>query len=67
MTTSEPAFLDTNILVYAAALLKKYEVTRQEVFDLNLVATMLSNNLKRIYTYNRDHFIKFTEVEVLTP
>ena len=48
-------------------LLKRYEVTRQEIFDLQLVATMLSNNVTRLYTYNKDDFVKFKEIEVLSP
>jgi hypothetical protein len=51
MTTSETSLLDT----------------KQEIFDLQLVATMLSNNVSRLYTYNKDDFIKFKEIEVLTP
>ena len=49
------------------ALLKTYEVAKQEVFDLQLAATMLSNNVTRIYTYNQNDFSKFKELEVLTP
>ena len=56
-----------DILERSVALLKKYQVSQQEVFDLQLVATMLSNNVKRIYTYSQNHFAKFTEIEVLTP
>ena len=48
-------------------LLKKYEIKRQEVFDLQLAATMLSNNVTQIYTYNQADFSKFKEIEVLTP
>lgn len=48
-------------------LLKMYKVTRQEIFDLQLVATMLLNNIRRIYTYNVDDFVKFEEIEVLEP
>lgn len=48
-------------------LLRKYKLRRQTVFDAQLVATMLSNNVTRIYTYNEDDFLKFEEVEVLTP
>ncbi len=53
MTTSELALLDTNILVYA--------------FDCVLVATMQTNGVRRIYTYNRQHFTPFPDIEVLTP
>ncbi len=48
-------------------LLAQHEITKQEIFDLQLVATMLSNNVTRLYTYNRDDFVKFKEIEVLAP
>ena len=48
-------------------LMKRYPIKRQEIFDLQLVATMLSNQVSRIYTFNRDDFLKFTELEVLEP
>jgi predicted nucleic acid-binding protein len=40
-------------------------VKQMEIFDLQLVATMISNQVKQIYTVNRDDFVKFTEIEVL--
>jgi predicted nucleic acid-binding protein len=48
-------------------LLKRYNTTKQGIFDLHLVATMLSNNVTRLYTYNQDHFAKFNEIQPLTP
>jgi predicted nucleic acid-binding protein len=48
-------------------LLKQYEITKQEIFDLQLVATMLTNNVTRIYTYNHDDFSKFKQIEILIP
>jgi len=48
-------------------LLERYDITKQEIFDLQLVATMISNNVKRVYTYNEEDFSKFKEIEVLTP
>jgi predicted nucleic acid-binding protein len=49
-------------------LLRQYpQVTRQEIFDLYLVATMLSNGVTRIYTYNLQHFSRFHGIEALTP
>jgi predicted nucleic acid-binding protein len=50
-----------------AALAEKHEVTGADVFDLQLVATMLENGVKRIYTYNRDDFEPFGELEVISP
>ena len=48
-------------------LLKRYEVRKQEVFDLQLVATMLSNGINRIFTFNHDHFSKYKEIKALRP
>jgi hypothetical protein len=49
-------------------LLRQYpQVTRQEIFDLYLVATTLSNGVTRVYTYNLQHFSRFQGIEVLTP
>jgi len=48
-------------------LLKRYPVKQMEIFDLQLVATMLSNQVNRIYTFNRDDFMKYAELEVLEP
>jgi len=39
-------------------LLRRYEVKRQEIF---------SNNIKRIYTFNREHFDRFAEIDALKP
>lgn len=54
-------------LLRTIRLLKKYNLKRQRVFDAQLVATMLSNGLTRIYTFNQEDFFKFEEIEVLTP
>lgn len=47
-------------------LLKRYNITRQDIFDLQLVATMLSNNVNSIYTFNKADFVKFKEINVLS-
>jgi toxin-antitoxin system PIN domain toxin len=56
-----------NTLEIALDLLKKYRIRQSEIFDLQLVATMLSSNITRLYTYNLDHFVRFTEIEVISP
>ena len=48
-------------------LLKKYRITKQNIFDLHLVATMITNNITRLYTYNQDDFSLFEEIEVSKP
>lgn len=48
-------------------LLKKYKITKQKIFDLQLVATMLCNDITQIYTHNKSDFLKFKEITVLSP
>ncbi len=48
-------------------LLEKYPVSRQDVYDLQLVATMLSNGVTKICTYDANDFRKYKGIEVLTP
>ena len=48
-------------------LLERYNVTRQDIFDLQLVATMLSNGVSRLFTFNEEDFSKFGEIEVVVP
>src|SRR6267142_6051839 len=43
------------------------QVARQEIFDLFLVATMMATGVTRIYTYNQQHFTRFSGIEVLAP
>lgn len=56
-----------DIIEIMLGLLKRYEIRKQEIFDLQLVATMLSNDITRIYTFNQNHFSRFEEIEALTP
>jgi len=46
-------------------LLEKYKITKQEVFDLQLVATMISCDVFQICTFNPNHFRKFAEIDVV--
>ena len=48
-------------------LLQRHPVTGGDVFDLQIVATMQSNGIQRIYTFNTDDFEVFSELAVLTP
>jgi hypothetical protein len=42
-------------------------VAGADVFDLQLVATMLANGVSRIYTFNGADFEVFQELTVATP
>jgi len=48
-------------------LVHHHPVTRGNVYDAQLAATMLANNVRQIYTYDVAHFRRFPEIEVLTP
>ena len=48
-------------------LLKRSAVTSNDVFDLQIVATMQANNIRRIYTFNTSDFQRFPELTVVTP
>jgi predicted nucleic acid-binding protein len=49
------------------ALLRQHPVIGRKVFDVQLVATLLANGVKKLYTFNRADFEPFAEIEVLTP
>jgi predicted nucleic acid-binding protein len=42
-------------------------VTGQEIFDLQIAATMKAHNLHRIYTFNAQDFEVFPEWNVIVP
>jgi hypothetical protein len=49
------------------ALLREHPVSGRKIFDVQLVATLLANGVRRLYTFNRIDFELFTEIDVLTP
>ncbi len=48
-------------------LLRRHPVTGGDVFDLQIVATMQANGVRRIYTFNAADFAMFSELSVVTP
>ena len=48
-------------------LLKRHPVAAGDVFDLQIIATMLANNIRRIYTFNARDFAMFSELIVAAP
>ncbi len=57
----------TDLVSWWMDLVRRHPVTGRRLFDVVLVATMLANDVHRIYTYNRTDFERFTELTVLTP
>jgi predicted nucleic acid-binding protein len=49
------------------SLLHRHPVIGGDVFDLQIVATMQANGLEKLYTFNTDDFVVFSELSVLTP
>ena len=56
-----------NIVTRWIALLQQHPVKRGEVFDLQLIAVMLGNEVQSVYTFNLSDFARFTHICVLTP
>lgn len=59
-----PSALSFEILI---DLLSRYQASKQDVFDAQLVAVMLANRITRLYTFNCRDFVRYKEIEVLTP
>ena len=57
---------ETN-LTHLVHLIKKYKISKQEVFDAVLVATIMDNSVKTIYTADEKLFRKFTNIKVVNP
>ncbi len=48
-------------------LVRRHPVTGRKVFDVQLIATMLGNGVKKMYTFNVTDFESFADIEVITP
>lgn len=48
-------------------LCRRHPVKAQEIFDLQIVATMLIHGIRTIYTFNKKDFEKFEEIKVIVP
>jgi toxin-antitoxin system PIN domain toxin len=57
----------TDLVLRWMDLVRRHGTRGRRLFDVILIATMLANDVRRIYTYNRDDFTPFDELEVLTP
>lgn len=57
----------TETYAFTQALLKKYQRTADKVFDLYLVATMLSHSITTIGTDNERDFVSIEEIKTVNP
>jgi len=44
-----------------------YKVIGKQIHDTNIVATMLTNGITRLVTFNPDDFKRFAEIELIVP
>jgi predicted nucleic acid-binding protein len=51
-----------NVLI---ALIVKYAASRQQIHDMNIVATMVDNEINRLLTYNVKDFKQISEIKLL--
>jgi len=56
-----------DIVERIAELSRRHSVSGPRIFDLKLVATMISNGVRRLYTYNEEHFKNFEEIDAVVP
>lgn len=49
------------------SLMRRRPMSGAVVFDLQILATMIANDVRRIYTFNVADFSKFPEIQVAAP
>jgi predicted nucleic acid-binding protein len=45
-------------------LIEKYSISRQQIHDLNIVATMIDNDISNLLTYNKKDFAQIREINL---
>lgn len=58
---------NANTMIILNQLLQKHHTQARKVFDVFLIATMLSNGVKEILTYNVNDFASFSQIKVIHP
>ena len=67
-------FMATFTLVYEKestihaliSLIGKYAISRQKIHDMNIVATMVDNDITNLLTYNVKDFSQISEIKLLS-
>jgi len=54
-------------ITHLVTLLDRHGVKRRDIFDVFLVATMLDNDVRTIYTQNVKDFDRYPELHVINP
>lgn len=59
-----------NTFLKVVELVKRYQITKQNIHDIHLLATMLDNGIDGIYTRNEEHFKRLCKdegIELINP
>ena len=59
--------MPVDVVARWVTLVRRHSVLRKRIFDVQLVATMLANGVRRIYTFNVKDFRLFAEIEAVEP
>lgn len=59
--------IPASVVVRWIALARQHGISRADIFDVQLAATMLEHSVRRIYTFDVQDFERFDEIEVLVP
>jgi predicted nucleic acid-binding protein len=55
---------DDSSIEHLKQILKKYKISKQDVHDANIAATMITHDIKQIATFNQKDFKTFKEIEL---
>ena len=59
-------FKDSTVKILCA-LVRQYKVAAQDIYDLKIVAIMIDNNIKEIFTANDKDFLQYSKIKVTNP
>ena len=59
--------LPVEVVTRWVQLARQHQISRSDIFDTQIVATMLENEIRRIYTFNADDFTIYPDIEVIIP
>ena len=59
--------IPVDIVTQWIQLLREHPVTGSDVFDVQLVATLRSHGVTQLYTFNRQDFAWFSDLDIHTP
>jgi predicted nucleic acid-binding protein len=59
--------IDESVIHELMVLTKKYKIKGQKIHDTAIVATMIQNGIKNIFSYNKKDFEIFEDIKIVLP